>query len=363
MNRLILHCDLDCFFAAVEIRDNPQYRRKPVIIGADPKKGKGRGVVSTCSYEAREFGLHSGMPISQAYLRCPHGIYLKPNFEKYNSASKKVMEILRSFSKDFQQMGSDEAYLELTDTCIDYEEAKKIAFRIQEEVKECVGLTISIGIAPTKSLAKIASDCNKPNGITVFEPENFREILKDMDITRVPGIGKKTKVFFYKKGIKKIGDILNLSLSKMISLFGEHGKWIWKVVNGFDNRKVKEFQEERKSISAERTFFEDTDDFNSILSKLGDINDRIHKTVMKNHITYKTISLKIRFEGYKTYTRANTLLFHIQNKQRVMEVILDLMKEFTNNTKKVRLVGIKLSNLERNVKIRQTDLLTYAYIT
>lgn len=362
MNRLILHCDLDCFFAAVEIRDNPQYQKKPVIIGADPKNGKGRGVVSTCSYEAREFGLHSGMPISQAYLRCPHGIYLRPNFKKYHEASKKVMEILSSYSNDFQQIGSDEAYLELTETCSDYKEAKEIAFKIQKDVMEYTGLTISIGLAPTKSLAKIASDYNKPNGVSVFEPKNFKELLKDMDITRVPGIGKKTKVYFYKKGIRKIGDILDLTLPKMISLFGEHGKWIWKVVNGFDNRKVKELQGERKSISAERTFFEDTDDFNSILLKLEDINEKIHKSIIKNQITYKTVSLKIRFEGYQTYTRAKTLPFHIHNKQRVIEVILDLMKEFTNNMKKVRLVGIKLSNLERNVKIRQTNLLNYVYV-
>ena len=360
MNRLILHCDLDCFFAAVEMRDNPQFRRKSVIIGADPREGKGRGVISTCSYEARKFGLHSGMPISQAYLRCPHGIYLRPNFKKYSKASKQVMEILSRYSKDFQQIGNDEAYLDLTDTCLNYKEAKENAKKIQREICESVGLTISIGIAPTKSLAKIASDCNKPNGITLFKPENFKVLLKDMEITRVPGIGKKTKVYFYKKGIKKIGDILNTPVSKMVNLFGEHGKWIWKVVNGFDNRKVKEFQEERKSISAERTFLEDTNDFNSIFSKLGDINEKIHRSVIKHHIAYKTISLKIRFEGYQTYTRSKTLPFHIQDKDRVMVVILELFREFSNNMKKVRLVGIRFSNLERNHKVRQTDLFNYA---
>jgi DNA polymerase IV (DinB-like DNA polymerase) len=347
----------------VEIRDNPQYKGKPVIIGADPKEGKGRGVISTCSYEARTFGLHSGMPISQAYSRCPHGIYLRPNSNKYHKASQQVMGVLKKYSKDFQQMGNDEAYLDLTDTCFNYEEAKENAKKIQREISEKTGLTISIGIAPTKSLAKIASDCNKPNGITLFKPENFKALLKDMDITRVPGIGKKTKVYFYKKGIKKIGDILNTTLSKMVNLFGEHGKWIWNVVNGFDNRKVKEFQEERKSISAERTFFEDTDDFSVILSKLGDINEKIHKTITKHHIAYKTVSLKIRFEGYHTYTRAKTLPFHIQDKERVLKVILELFSEFSRNLKKVRLVGIKLSNLERNHKVRQSNLLNYAYTT
>ncbi|MHA2393631.1 MAG: DNA polymerase IV [Promethearchaeota archaeon] len=361
MNRLILHCDLDCFFAAVEIRDNPQYIGKPVVIGADPKEGKGRGVVSTCSYEARKFGIHSGMPISQAYRRCPHGIYLRPSFKKYTSVSKQVMQILCNYSEDFQQIGSDEAYLDVTDKCLNFAEALKTARLIQQEISKNLGISISIGIAPTKSLAKIASDYNKPNGVTVFKPDNFKELLKNMDITSIPGIGKKTKVYFYKKGIKTIGDIHKTSLSKMVNLFGEHGKWVWKVANGYDNRLVKQFHGERKSISAERTFFEDTNDFSSILSKLKDINEKIHKSVMKHHITYKTISLKIRFEGYQTYTRAKTLPYHIQDQDKVIKVILGLFKEFSSNKKKVRLVGIKLSNLERNYKARQTNLLHYTY--
>ncbi|MHA2397839.1 MAG: DNA polymerase IV [Promethearchaeota archaeon] len=360
MNRLILHCDLDCFFAAVEIRDNPQYRGKPVIIGADPKDGKGRGVVSTCSYEARKFGLHSGMPISQAFQRCPHGIYLKPSFKKYTEASRSVMNILRNYSGNFQQMGNDEAYIELTDKCTSYEEANQIAMLIQKEISEKLGITISIGIAPTKSLAKIASDCNKPNGITLFRPNTYKEMLKNMDITRIPGIGKKSKVYFYQKGIKKIEDILKTPLYKMIKLFGEHGKWIWNVVNGFDNRKVKEFQGDRKSISAEKTFYSDTDDFKDILSKLEDINKRIHKSIKKYNITYKTITLKIRFEGYQTYTRSKTLPYPIQDERLVIKVVLELLQQFSNNKKKVRLVGIKLSNLEKSKKARQTNILNFA---
>ena len=362
MNRIILHCDLDCFFAAVEIRDNPELKDKPVIIGADPKKGKGRGVVSTCSYEARKFGLHSGMPISQAYQRCPHGIYLGPNFEKYSKSSKKVMGILGSHSEDFQQVGSDEAYLEITHNCLNYTEAKEIAEKIQKSIYENVGITISIGIAPTKSLAKIASDFNKPNGITIFMPDNFKEMLKDLDITRIPGIGKKSKKYYYEKGIKKIGDLINTPLPKMIELFGKHGLWVWNIANGLDHRLVKEFHEGRKSISAERTFYEDSDDFNFILSKLEDINKRIHKFIIKNNISYKTITLKIRFEGFKTYTRSKTLPFPIQDKDNVLNIVLDLYKEFSNEKKKTRLVGIKLSNLERNSKAKQTSLLNYSKI-
>jgi len=361
MSRFILHCDLDCFFAAVEIRDNPQYQGKPIIVGADPRDGKGRGVVSTCSYEARVFGLHSGMPISQAFQRCSHGIYLRPNFNKYNLASKQVMEIIEKYSQDFQQVGNDEAYLELSDNCLNFNEAKEVAQEIQKKIKKEVGITISIGIAPTKSLAKIASDYNKPNGITLFTPENFKSMLKDKDIVCIPGIGKKTKINFVKKGIKTIGDILNTPLTTMITLFGKHGKWIWEVSNGIDNRKVKEFHEGRKSISAERTFFIDTEDFNEILSKITEINNKIHKTVIKHQITYKTITFKIRFEGFQTFTRSKTLLYNIQDEKKVLNVILELFKEFSNTNKKVRLVGIRLSNLEKNNKLRQKNILNYIF--
>jgi DNA polymerase IV (DinB-like DNA polymerase) len=362
MNRLILHCDLDCFFAAVEIRDNPHYKGKPVIIGADPKEGKGRGVIATCNYEARKYGLHSAMPISQAYKRCPHGIYLRPNGEKYYKVSKEVMDILETYSNDFQKVGTDEAYLEVTNITDDYMEAERIAQEIQKEVTDKVGITISIGIAPTKSLAKIASDERKPNGITIVKPDNIHNFLKNMAITRIPGIGKKSKVYYYKNGIRKIGDIISTPLPKIMELFGKHGKWIWKVVNGLDTGQVKEFHGDRKSISAERTFYSDTDNFNEILSRFEEINDRIHKSVSKHQISYKTITLKIRFEGFQTYTRSKTLSFHIQDQKVVLDIILNLFKEFSNSKKKVRLVGIKLSNLEKNQKKKQTNLVNYALI-
>jgi DNA polymerase IV (DinB-like DNA polymerase) len=302
------------------------------------------------------------MPISQAYKLCPHGIYLKPDSKKYSLVSLEVMKILKKYSNTFQQIGRDEAYMDLTDTCTNYNEAKEIAHYIQEEVSDNVGITISVGIAPTKSLAKIASDYNKPNGITLFEPESYRELLSQLDITCIPGIGKKTKVNFYKKGIKKVRDILELSLPKMIVLFGEHGKWIWKVVHGHDNRRVNEFSRSRKSISAERTFYTDTDDFKEILVKLEEINKRLHESVKKNHITYKTITLKVRFEGYQTYTRSKTLTYPIQDEKMVIKTILGLYKEFSKKNKKIRLLGIKLSNLEKHQKSHQTNLWNYVCI-
>ncbi|MFX0058613.1 MAG: DNA polymerase IV [Candidatus Hodarchaeota archaeon] len=359
MNRIILHCDLDCFFAAVEERDNPEYRGKPVIVGADPNKGKGRGVVSTCNYEARKYGLHSAMPISKAFQLCPHGIYLQPNFNKYKEASNKVMQILSSYSSKFQQVGIDEAYMELTGPNCSFGQARDIAKEIQKSIADQVGITLSIGCAPTKSIAKIASDYNKPSGITIIEPENIERFLSNLDITKIPGIGKKSKMYYMEKGIKVIGDIIKTPLYKMIEKFGKNGEWIWKVANGLDNRDVKDFHEERKSISKERTFYEDTEDLGVILSKLEEINDRIHKSITKNNIFYRTITLKIRLEGFLTFTRSKSLPFPIQNKKKVMEIIIDLLNEFTKLNKKIRLVGIKLSNLQKYTNFMQTSLIQF----
>ena len=359
MTRIIFHCDLDCFFAAVEIRDNPEYKYKPVIIGADPKGGEGRGVVATCSYEARKFGLHSAMPISKAYRLCPHGIYLKPNHEKYYQTSKEVMEVLRSYSPIFQQMGIDEAYLDITGICDSFEQAELLARRIQEDILHTVGISLSIGCASSKSIAKIASDYKKPNGITIVRDEERVDFLKNMDIKRIPGIGKKSKLFYNKKGINTIGNILQIPLYQMVERFGKNGEWIWNIVHGLDFREVKEFHEERKSISKERTFYEDTDDFNVILSKLEEINDKIHLKLDKKNIFYRTIILKIRFEGFTTYTRSHSLKSHIRNKNKVLQVIIELVKEFRYNKKKVRLVGIKLSNLEINIDNTQTKIIQF----
>lgn len=357
--KLILHADLDCFFASVEARDNPRYKGKPLVIGADPKEGKGRGVVSTCCYNARKYGIHSAMPISQAYRLCPHAIYLRPKHEKYKKESEKVMEILENHSDKFQQVSIDEAYLDVSERCENIYKAGHLARKIQKEVFNQLGITVSIGVATTKSIAKIASDYNKPNGVTIVKPENIELFLKDMKITAIPGIGKKTKKFYNKKGINTIGDFYDLSKSEMRKLFGKTGNWVWKIIYGEDKREVKEFSDDRKSISKERTFYEDTDDYNKILSKLEEINDLIDKKIKKHNIIYKTITLKIRFEGFETYTRAKTLPIYIQNKNRVMREILELLEEFSESNKKIRLVGIKLSNLKKDPETYQTSLLQY----
>jgi DNA polymerase IV (DinB-like DNA polymerase) len=239
MKRFILHCDLDAFFASVEVRDNPNYQNSPVIIGADPKDGKGRGVVSTCNYEARKFGIRSAMPISIAYQRCPQGIYLRPNFNKYNQASNEVMEIIKSFSSKFQQVSIDEAYIDISETCDTFDEVQELMLNLQQKIHDSVGITISIGCASSKSIAKIASDFKKPNGITIVRSEEIKEFLSPMDITRIPGIGKKSKKYYNNQGIRVIGDLINIPLHKMVQKFGKSGNLIWEIVNGLDKREVR----------------------------------------------------------------------------------------------------------------------------
>ena len=204
MTRIILHADLDCFFAAVEIRDDPLLKGLPLVVGADPKRGKGRGVVSTCSYEARTYGIRSGMPVSRAYRLCPEAVFVLPNFDKYLEASAQFFGILHKYSSVCQEGGIDEGYLDLTEVCADFDEARKIAERIQQEVYETIRITCSVGCAPTKSFAKIASDYNKPNGITIIKPEEVRSFLQDMDITKIPGVGRKAQKYYNEHGIHTI---------------------------------------------------------------------------------------------------------------------------------------------------------------
>lgn len=357
MSRIILHCDLDCFFAAVEMRDNPEYKNKPVVIGADPKGGRGRGVVSTCSYEARKFGLHSAMPISKAYKLCPHAIYLRPNHQKYSKVSTNVMEILKEYSDNFQKVSIDEAYLELTEYCNDLKKARKIAKKIQEKILEKIGISLSIGIGSTKSIAKIASDFKKPKGITCVPARKIKDFLKNMDITRIPGIGKKTKKIYHKQGIRKIQDFYDFKLSQLMQTFGKTAKWVWKVINGLDKRALDE-KHKRKSISKERTFREDVKDCNKIISTLETLNHRIHQKARKMRIFYRTVTLKIRDEDFETFTRSFSFLYPLQNQKLALEHILELYTEFQEINKKIRLVGVKISNFS-NCQTFQTDLFQF----
>lgn len=351
--RITLHLDMDSFYSSVEVRDRPELEGMPVVVGSDPKGGSGRGVVSTCSYEAREFGLHSGMPISKAYRLCPNAAYLKVNMKLYKQVSSEIMNTIRIFADKFQQVSVDEAYLDIGDSIDDYRSATLLANKIKSEVKRLHGLTCSIGVAPNKVIAKIASDFNKPDGLTVVRPENVQDFLFPLHISEIPGIGKKTQPILKEMGIENVGQLATCDVQLLIAKFGKFGVVMHQLANGIDMREVKE-REEVKSVSTEDTFDEDISDPKSIEKAFIDLTEKVHSAMMKKRFRFRTVTIKVRFEDFRTYTRAKTLNTATTDKDAIQRTALTLMEEFTGKGR-FRLLGVGVTKLEK-IDERQTFL-------
>ncbi|MCA9704042.1 MAG: DNA polymerase IV, partial [Methanolinea sp.] len=213
--RIILHLDMDSFFASVEIREDPGLSGRPVVVGADPREGRGRGVVSTASYEARRFGIHSGMPISRAFIVCPHAVFIRPHFDKYTQTSARIMEIISECTDRWEQVSIDEAYLDMTHLET-YEEAGAVAEELRHTIRERERLTCSVGIAPTKLVAKIASDFKKPDGLTIVRPLEVRDFLSPLPVGRIPGIGRVTGTELENLGIQTIGQLAEYDIQTLL---------------------------------------------------------------------------------------------------------------------------------------------------
>ncbi|UCG01086.1 MAG: DNA polymerase IV [Candidatus Heimdallarchaeota archaeon] len=350
-SHVIIHVDLDAFFAAVHIKNHPFLRGYPVIIGANPQKGNGRGVVSTCSYEARRFGLHSAMPISQAYKLCPHGVYICSgtpiSFSHYHEESEKVMTILLKYTDIFQNAGVDEAYLDVTKVWSDYGSTpKSIAETIQTEIQNQLSLPVSLGVAETKSIAKIASDLGKPNGITLVHNSELDRIIYNLPARKIVGIGKKTEQQLQKKGIVTIGDIASLSREKAYLLMGDHGLYLRKVALGNNYRSVGYSHNGRKSIGSERTFGKDQNDWDFIENTVDQIVSRLSGRLKKNNLLTRTISIKIRFQGFITYTRSFSFQNFLSDEKTIFKTAIKLLEEFKSSSKKVRLIGVRVTSLK-----------------
>lgn len=343
--RTIFHVDLDAFFASVEQLDFPGYRGKPVIVGADPMGGRGRGVVSTCSYEARKFGIHSAMPISQAYAACPHGIYVRPRMDRYVEMSKWVMDIFSNFTPIMEPISIDEAFLDMTGTDYLFESKLDAARLLKKRVRDETGLTASVGVAPNKFVAKIASDLEKPDGLTICEPGKELEFLSPLPIKRLWGVGKKTLPHLEEVGIHTIGDMATANPHNLVQLLGSHAFDLWRLSNGIDDRPV-ENDYVRKSISEERTFMEDVSDENYLKDVLFFIADELSRRMRNQKFRGKTITLKIRLTGFQTYTRSNTLKEYVNDMKSIRETAVRLFENFDRNHRKVRLIGIGVSNLD-----------------
>lgn len=354
--RITLHLDMDSFYSSVEVRERPELKGLPVVVGSDPKGGSGRGVVSTCSYEARQFGLHSAMPISKAYRLCPDAIYLRVNMKLYKQVSADIMNTIRIFADRFQQVSIDEAYIDIGDSIDDYGSATLLAEKIKSEVRRLHGLSCSIGVAPNKVIAKIASDYNKPDGLTVVRPENIQDFLFPMDISRIPGIGKKTQPLLKNMGINTIGELAECDIQLLISKFGKSGIIMHQLANGIDVRQVKE-REEAKSLSTEDTFEKDISEPEDIEKVLTSLTEKVHTQLISNNFRFRTVTIKVRFGDFRTYTRGKTLTSASTDKEIIRRTAMGLMEEFIGKGK-FRLLGVGVTKLEK-IDEKQTTLADY----
>ena len=353
--RVIMHIDMDAFYSSVEQRENPILKDKAVIVGADPKEGKGHGVVMGCSYKARKSGVHSALPISQAFNLCPEGIYLRPNFTLYEQTSEQVMDILRQFAEKVEQMSIDEAFLDVTGRVNDFVEAAELAKRVKEGVKQRAQLTCSVGVAPSKSLAKIASDFKKPNGLTVVPPERVQEFLFPLPVTKISGVGKKSSEVLKQVNINTIGELANTHPSKLTELFGRYGTRLWQIANGIDDEEVVTSYS-IKSVSSETTFEEDVVEKRKVMDAFTSLINDVHSRALSQNILFRTVGIKVRFEDFATFTRAKTHTRYTNEKQVIEDYVERLYSEFDTSGRKIRLVGVRVSNLKKADEDQRTIL-------
>lgn len=342
--RIILHVDLDAFFPSVEARANPELKGKPLVVGADPKGGKGRGVVSSASYEARIFGIRSAMPISRAWKLCPDGIYLRPNFELYVIASNNIMEILKRHADKFEQGGIDEAYLDISSKVENFDEAKDFARKIMDEILNQEHLSCSVGVGPNKIVAKIASDFKKPFGLTIVEEKDVKGFLHPLMVRKLPGVGPKTERSLLELKIETIGDLASTKPETLTRLFGVWGARLQNFANGIDYRDVIE-EYETKSVGRDHTFEKDLDDENQIVAVLDDLAEEVHEDVVANALKFKTITVRVRYPHFETHTRSKSLMFPTDDLDILRNSAKRLIAPFMRGRKKVRLIGVRVSNL------------------
>ena len=342
LSRKIIHIDMDAFFAAVEIRDNPKLKGKPVIIGSDPRQTGGRGVVSTCSYEARAFGIHSAMSSKEAYERCPQAVFISGNYEKYKAVGLEIRAIFKRYTDLIEPMSIDEAYLDVTENKLGIKSAVKIARLIQEDIWQELHLTASAGVSYNKFLAKMASDYQKPHGLTVILPDKAQDFLKQMDIAKFHGVGKKTVEKLHEMGIYTGADLLDVSEVTLIDRFGRLGYDLYRKARGIHNSPVKS-NRIRKSIGKEKTYSKILQDEEDIKKELTLLSEKVAHNLSKQDKAGKIIILKIRYADFSTLTRRKSLPQATQDASQISQTALQLYEELAEKEKGIRLLGITVT--------------------
>lgn len=351
--RKIIHIDMDAFYASVEQRDYPELRGKPVIVGGDPKK---RGVVAACSYEARAFGIHSAMPGKTAFKRCPHAIFLRPDFGKYRAVSSRIMEIFSEYSDIVEPLSLDEAFIDVTENKKNIPFATHIAQQIRREIFIKTGLTASAGVSFNKFLAKTASDVNKPNGIKVIRPHEAGEFIDRLPIRKFFGVGKATEKKMLNLGIKTGADLKKIDKAQLIRLFGKSGVYFYDIAHAQDNRPVNAVRV-RKSLGKETTLNEDIDDTGQMIQILEKIALQIENLAKEKNIKGMTLTLKVKYFDFQCITRSITGSSPFIKADTMINHAKTLLEHTQAGNKKVRLLGLSISNFEDLKNRHYTQLL------
>ncbi len=342
--RSIIHLDMDAFYASVEQLDQPAYRGKPVVVGADPRGGAGRGVVAACSYEARPFGIRSAMPISRAYRLCPTAIFVRPRLARYTEMSGRIFDILRTFTDLMEPLSIDEAFLDVTASQRLFGPAAEIGRLMKARIRSELGLVASIGLAPNKFLAKVASDLGKPDGFVVVAPGREREFLEPLPISRLWGVGPKTEARLRDMGFQTIGQIARGSGDAIEETLGQAGRDLWELANGRDDRPV-EPEQEAKSIGAEHTFAEDTADRALLRRTLLGLADRVARHLRRDGLLAGGVTLKFRDDRFHTLTRALILDDSTDVGDDLFQAAWGLLGRVDWKGRQVRLLGVTATRL------------------
>ncbi len=338
----IIHIDMDAYYAAIEIRENPSLKGKPVVVGGPPDS---RGVVSTSSYEARRYGIHSGMPSSQAWRLCPPAVFVYPQFNIYKDVTNQIRDIFFQYTDMVEPMSLDEAYLDVTTNKVNEPYATNIAEQIKKKILVQTKLTCSAGVSYNKFLAKIGSELNKPDGLTIIPPHRAQEILFNLPIEKFHGIGKVTAARMQKMGIKTGEDLYSWDLVKLIKYFGKIGVFFYYVVRGIDNRDIIT-ESEPKSISNENTFHNDIDSIDVLLQELMRIAEKVSSRMKMNSIQGQLLTLKLKYDNFEQITRSITLPIITNDKDILFRFAEQLLVQNWDHKRKVRLIGVGISKLE-----------------
>ncbi|BDD04791.1 DNA polymerase IV [Aureibacter tunicatorum] len=340
-DRKIIHIDMDAFYASVEELNDPSLKNKPIAVGGTSK----RGVLATANYEARKYGVRSAMPTHLALKKCPHLILVKPHFDQYKKISLQIRDIFYSYTDLVEPLSLDEAFLDVTSPKRGPHSATLIAENIRKEIFKETGLTASAGVSNCKFVAKVASDYNKPNGITIVPPHEIESFIEDLDIEKFFGVGKATAKKMHANNIFKGKDIKSYSLNQLTKLFGKTGLFFYNISRGIDERPVVPHRT-RKSLGAERTFEENKFELNALLHSLDKISDEVWSRATKQNISGKTITVKIKYADFTQVTRSKTFNHTIRSSDELYHIAKDIMSDNFNENLQIRLLGITLSKLE-----------------